>query len=153
MSSVRIVLIALVALLVGTFIPVLIQLRATLKAMERRMEDTGGRIDRFLEDSQVVAHRLARISSGFDGGEDAVKNAMDAIRNLTAVMTRLTSWAGIASTVGAAVGPAVASAVQTYRSKRLEDEQDLEDELELNLGGDGNVIEEGLARLAAEPNN
>ena len=151
MSSVSLVLIVLLALLVGVFSPMLVQLRATLKAMERRIQETGGRLDRVLDDAQIVAHRLARISRGFDGGEESLKDAMDAIRNLTATMNRLTSWTGIASTVGAAVGPAVASAVQAYRFSREDDE--LEPEGGPNLVGDEEATEERLVSLAAEKNN
>jgi uncharacterized protein YoxC len=151
MSSVSLVVVALVALLIGVSIPVLLQFRATLKAMERRLEDTGKRLDLFLEDSQVVAHRLARMSGGLEGGEDSIRDAMDAIRNLTAVMNRMTSWAGLASTVGAAVGPAVASAVQSYRSSF--DEGDLAPDEEPFSRGDDDAMQEGLARAVETTNN
>jgi uncharacterized protein YoxC len=116
--------IALAALFLGVTIPVLVQLRSTLKEMQERMKSTGDRVDQLLDDSQVVAHRMARMSAGLEGGEDSIRDLLSAVGDLSRVMNRMTSWMGIASSVGAAVGPAVASAVHAYRSPPGEEEEE-----------------------------
>lgn len=113
MSPSTIVLIALLALFIGVLIPVLVQLRATLRQMERRLETTGARLDKILDDSEVVTHRLARVSSGLEGGEETVHSLMTSLGELSRIVNRTSSWLA----VGAAVGPAVASAVRAYRER------------------------------------
>lgn len=125
MNTASLVVIVLVALLIGASIPVLVQLRATLKATQKGLEALRQRLDTILEDSQVVAKRLARVSDGLEGGEDSIRDLMLAIRRVSGVMNRSSSWIGIASSLGAAVGPSVAAAVQAYRSR-----QSLEEEVE-----------------------
>jgi uncharacterized protein YoxC len=124
MSTSSVILIAILSLFVGVTIPVLIQFRATLRELEQRLRTTGGRLDRVLEDSEIVAQRIAHLTEGFDGKEHAVGELLTSVSELSKAMTRVSGWMGIASSVGAVVGPAVTSAVRAYRSSRWEESEE-----------------------------
>ena len=95
MESWRVVEIVLVSVLVGTLLPVLFQLRTTLKAAEKFIVDAGPRIDRSLTDVAAAADRIDRVG---------------------ATVERLTNSIALAAKLGAAVGPAVAAAVRAFRA-------------------------------------
>ncbi len=95
MESWRVVEIVLVSVLVGTLLPVLFQLRSTLKAAEQFIVAAGPRLDRSLTDIAAAADRIDRVG---------------------ATVERLTSSISLAAKLGAAVGPAVAAAVRAFRA-------------------------------------
>ena len=111
------VLVAVVALLVGALLPVLFQLSLTLRAVRSVAEQAGP----VVASVGATAERLQRITEKLeaDGRIDA---ALATIDSLSRTAAKLQETARLASTVGAAVLPAVAAAVQAWQASSERDE-------------------------------
>lgn len=92
-------LVILVAVLVGAALPALIQLRATLREMQKSVKridglvmrlEAGGRVEQLVEDLASVSRSMAQLR--------------DTVR--------------VAAAVGAAVGPALAAAIHAFQGGR-----------------------------------
>jgi hypothetical protein len=94
MDSWRIAEIVLLSVLVGTLLPVLFQLRSTLRTAQKLLEEAGPRLHRSLDEVTTAAGRVDRVGSAVE---------------------RLAGSVKLAATLGAAVGPAVAAAVKALR--------------------------------------
>jgi hypothetical protein len=114
MDAARVVEIVLVSVLLGALLPVLVQLWMTLRTVQRRLEGTADRLDRALEGLGVAAERLNRATQPLDDGR-RVRELMDAVDGLAKTVNELRSSAKVASTVGAAIAPAIAAAVRALR--------------------------------------
>jgi hypothetical protein len=109
MEAYQAVLVALAALLVGVLIPVVFQVLATLRAVRAVVEQAGPAVASI----QATAARLDRLTVKLE--EDGrVDRALEAVDSLSRTVTRLQETAKLASTVGAAVVPAVMAAVQAW---------------------------------------
>jgi hypothetical protein len=117
MEAYQVVIVAVVALLVGTLLPVLLQLALTLKAARAAIARAGPA----LTSITVTAERLERLTARIEEG-DRIENALVALDSLTKTVARLQETARVASTVGAALIPAVAAAVQAWRAAGEADE-------------------------------
>lgn len=117
MQSWPIVLVVLVAVLVGSFIPVLLQLHRTLRQLERRLRTTGRRVDRTLDEAQAVAQRVNRLIAGLDGGEKQLTGLLTSAGQLAHALDRVRSTVHVASAVGAAIAPAVVAMVRSFGSE------------------------------------
>lgn len=95
MDTWRVLEIVLVSVLVGTLLPVLFQLASALGSAKRLLETAGPRLERSLDEVTAAAAR---------------------INHLGEKLEQLTKSVGMAATVGAAVGPAVAAAVRAFRA-------------------------------------
>ncbi len=112
-------LVVLAAVLVGAAIPTLIQLRATLRAMEKTLQRSGSRLDEALGATSAAATRIdALVARVEEGGR--IEQVVDGIATASRMVSRLQDTARVASAVGAAVGPAVAAAVRALREDRGE---------------------------------
>jgi hypothetical protein len=111
MEAYQAVLVAVVALLVGALLPVLFQLALTLRAVRAVAEQAGP----VVASVAVTAERLQRITEKLeaDGRVDSALASLDA---LSRTVAKLQETARLASTVGAAVVPAVAAAVQAWQA-------------------------------------
>jgi uncharacterized protein YoxC len=114
MVSWQIVLVVLIAVLVGTSIPVLVQLRATLRQAEQSLRTTGERVDRTLDEAQIAAERLNRLLSGLDGGEKQLAGLLTSIGQLAKSVDRVKSTVNVAAAVGAAIAPSVVAMVRSF---------------------------------------
>jgi hypothetical protein len=111
-----IALVVLAAVLVGAAIPVLVQLRATLRATEKTLHRSGARLDEALGATVAAAARI----DGFvvrleEGGR--LEQLLDGVAALNRMVNQLRDTARVASAVGAAVGPAMAAAVHAFRDR------------------------------------
>jgi monomeric isocitrate dehydrogenase len=111
MEAYQAVLVAVVALLVGALLPVLFQLVLTLRAVRSVAEQAGP----VVASVAVTAERLQRITEKLEA-DGRVDGALAAIDSLTRTVAKLQETARLASTVGAAVVPALAAAVQAWQS-------------------------------------
>lgn len=118
MDSWRIALVVLVAVLVGSLIPVLFQLRTTLRQVERRLRTTGRRVDRTLDEAHAAAERINHLIAGLDGGERQLATLLTSVGQLAQTLDRVRSTVNIASAVGAAVAPAVVAMVRSFGEER-----------------------------------
>jgi len=117
MESWGIALVVLAAVLVGAAIPVLVQLRATLRAMEKTLQQSGGRLDKALDATIAAAGRIDALVVRLDEG-GRIEQFVDGVAAMSRMVSQLRDTLRVASAVGAAVGPAVAAAVHAFREDR-----------------------------------
>jgi hypothetical protein len=117
MESWGIALVILAAVLVGAAIPVLVQLRATLRAMEKTLQRSGARLDEALGATTAAAGRIDALVVRLEEG-GRVEQLLDGLTAVSGMVSQLRDTVRVASAVGAAVGPAVAAAVRAFREDR-----------------------------------
>ena len=117
MESWGIAVVVLAAVLVGAAIPALVQLRATLHAMEKTLHRSGARLDEALGATTAAAGRIDALVVRLEEG-GRIEQLVDGVAALSQMVSRLRDTVRIASAVGAAVGPAVAAAVHAFREDR-----------------------------------
>jgi hypothetical protein len=113
----RVVEIVLLSVTVGALLPVILQLRATLRTVQSRLDGTANRLDRALDEVGVAAGRLNRATEALDDGQ-RVRELMEAIASLSRTVTQLGRHAQVASAIGAAVAPTIEAAVRAMRAPR-----------------------------------
>lgn len=117
MESWGMALVVLAAVLVGAAIPLLVQLRATLRAMEKTLRRSGARLDEALGATTAAAGRIdALIVRLEEGGR--IEQLVDGVAAVSRMVSQLRDTVRVASAVGAAMGPAVAAAVHAFREDR-----------------------------------
>jgi hypothetical protein len=104
MEGWQIGILVLVAMLVGSILPVLFQLRSTLRAVENVIKHTLPQVEHTLDDVSEVADQGAQMVEG------------------------ITSTTRLVSALGAAIGPAIVAGVSSYRSAREAAEQEKEND-------------------------
>lgn len=110
-SNWQVVTVVLLAVLVGALLPVLMQLRATLRAAETTMTRTLPRIDEAMQDVRRLTTDASRLLEGLDSSRQ------------------------LAGAVGAAVGPAILAGLRAYRSSHIDGKK--EPDHEQRAGHDG----------------
>ncbi len=112
-----IALVVLAAVLLSAAIPVPVQLRATLRAMEKMLRRSGTRLDEALGATTTAAGRIDALVVRLEEG-GRIEQVVDGIAAVSRMMSQLRDTVRVASAVGAAVGPAVAAAVHAFREDR-----------------------------------
>jgi uncharacterized protein YoxC len=110
-------LVVLAALLVGAVIPVLVQLRTTLRTMEKTYRRSGAQLDEALGATTAAARRIDALVSRLEEG-GRIEQLVDGVAAVSRMVSQLRDTVRVASAVGAAVGPAVAAAVHAFREDR-----------------------------------
>lgn len=110
-------LVVLAAVLVGAAIPLLVQLRATLRAMEKTLQRTGARLDEALVATTAAVGRIDALVVRLEKG-GRIEELVDGIAGVSRAVSQLRDTVRVASALGAAVGPAVAAAVHAFREDR-----------------------------------
>jgi hypothetical protein len=110
-------LVVLAAVLVGASIPALVQMRATLRAMEKTLQRSGARLDQALGATSAAAGRIDALVVRLEEG-GRIEELVDGIAAVSRMVAQLRDTVRVASAVGAAVGPAVAAAVHAFREDR-----------------------------------
>ena len=111
MEAYQAVVVAVAALLVGALMPVLFQLVLTLRAVRAAVAQAGPAITSIA----ATAERLERLTAKIEE-EGRVDRALEAVDSLSRTVGKLQETAKVASTIGAAVIPAVVAAVQAWRA-------------------------------------
>lgn len=117
MESWGIALVVLSAVLVGAAIPVLVQFRATLRAMEKTLQRSGARFDEALGATVGTAQRIDAFLVRLEGG-GRIERLVDDVAAVSRMVSQLRDTVRVASAVGAALGPAAAAAVHAFREDR-----------------------------------
>ncbi len=117
MESWSAALVVLAAVLVGAAIPVVVQLRATLRTMDKTLQRSGARLDEALRATTVAAGRIDALVVRLEEG-GRIEQLVDGVTAVTGMVNQLRDTVRIASALGAAVGPAVAAAVHAFREDR-----------------------------------
>ena len=118
MSPWQIAILVVVTLFVGLLIPSILQLRATLRAIETVATRTGSRLAVTLRNIELSSERIEHLTRGTEGGERQISELMQRLDEANEVLRRLCRTAQFASSVGAAVGPAVMAAIHAYQNAR-----------------------------------
>jgi hypothetical protein len=107
----------LAAVLVGVAIPALVQLRATLRALEKSLQGSSARLEEALGTTTAAARRIDALVVRLEEG-GRIEQFVDGLTAVSRMLTQLRDTVRVASAVGAAVGPAVAAAVHAFRDDR-----------------------------------
>jgi hypothetical protein len=110
-------LVVLAAVLVGAAVPVLVQLRATLRAIEQTLRRSGPRLDEAMAATIAAASKIGALVVRVEAA-GRIEQVVDGVAAVSRLAAQLKDTVRIASAVGAAVGPALAAAVQALRDDR-----------------------------------
>ncbi len=104
------VLVGLVGVLVGAAIPVLLQLRKTLKAAEETMEVTGRHLNDALDQLSITLVRVNRAADELEGGVKRVSSLLTALGGIGDALVRVRSTVGTVASLGSILGGALLAA-------------------------------------------
>ena len=104
------VLVALVAVLVGAAIPVLLQLKKTLKAAEQTMEVTGRHLNEALERLSITLERVNRAAGELENGVNRVSSLLSDLGGIGDALSKVRSTVGTMASLGSILGAALLAA-------------------------------------------
>jgi uncharacterized protein YoxC len=104
------VLVALAAVLVGAAIPVLVQLRRTLKTTQDTLEMTGRHANDALARLTETLERVNRAADGLEHGVSKVSSLLEVLGGLGDALSKVRSTVGAAASMGSIVGSALLAA-------------------------------------------
>ena len=107
------VILALAALLVGAFLPALLQLTLAVRSWRSTAERTGSAMVAI----EATAERVDRLTSRLEEG-GRVERLLEAVDSLAGAATRAQETLRVVTAVGAALGPAMGAAVRAWRESR-----------------------------------
>ena len=114
MDILALVAVVLLALLVGLAIPVLLQVRATLKSAERFLDSTTTKVDRALGELTQLTTRLSHVVGEVEGHLPRVQRVLDASDGLVGSVEKIGNGLRIATTVGPAAFAAVKAIFSSF---------------------------------------
>jgi uncharacterized protein YoxC len=103
--------VVLLAVLVGAALPVLFQLYSTLSFARRLLDRLGPRVDSTLADISDASRGLNRVGHELEQNTKRAQALFDAMGDIGESVGRLRDSLKTASTVSAALGPAIAAAI------------------------------------------
>lgn len=104
--------VVLLAVLVGATVPVLIQLRSTLRTARELLDRVGPKLDGTLTQVREVSQRLNRVGGGLEKSTKRAQLLLDAAGDMGEAIQGLRESMKTAAAVGSALGPAIAAAVK-----------------------------------------
>jgi uncharacterized protein YoxC len=116
------VLVALAAVMVGAAVPVLLQLRKTLKAAEQTLETTGRHLNEALDQLSVTLERVNRASEELEHGVKRVSSLLAALGGIGDALIKVRSTVGTVASLGSILGGAFLAAFG-LRSRHKDDEE------------------------------
>ena len=102
----------LLAVLVGIAIPVLLQLRSTLKTLESVLKKTGRNLDEALDEITSAAQRVNVLGKELEEGATRMRMLFDVAGDIGKGLGKIKNAVSTASAAAGAVGPAVTAAVK-----------------------------------------
>lgn len=112
-----VVAVVLVAVLVGTAIPALLQLRRTLRTMETFLETTGVRLNRALDEASEAGAKIRLAAGHIEGGAAKLRKPLGAAGSVADSLGELReSLRGLVGGI-ASVGPAIAGAIHAVAGR------------------------------------
>lgn len=112
----------LLAIIVGALIPVLVQLRRTLRAAETVLSSTGPKIDKTLEEVSEAASRINQVGRSLERDAEGLRVFTDAAANLGKSIKQAHDSLRMVTAVGAAVGPAIAAGLRSLFTSARDDD-------------------------------
>jgi uncharacterized protein YoxC len=123
------VLVAFAAILVGVAVPVLLQLRKTLKAAEETMESTGRHVNETLDQLSITLLRVNRASEELERGMSRASSLLAALGGIGDALGKVRSSLGTVASLGSILGGALLAAF-SRGSRDNDKEADPQDALE-----------------------
>lgn len=117
MDPINIAFLTLAALITGAFLPVLFQLRTTLRSVQLVLDTAGPRLAKTLAEVAVTTQE-------FNGIAKEVASTLDQMRGTVRTATA----------IGGAIGPAIVAAVNAYKTIRADDARDQAAESDDSIG-------------------
>jgi hypothetical protein len=117
MEAWQLTAIILGSLLVGAFLPLLAILTMTLLALRKQILSSGQRLDLVLDQTHETVARVNRLTTGLEGGEKQLADLKNTLGDLIETVGKFNSTLKMATALGAAIGPAVASFVQAIAAR------------------------------------
>jgi ABC-type transporter Mla subunit MlaD len=120
--------VVLLAVLVGATTPVLFQLYSTLRLTKKLLDRLGPKMDSTLTEVREAGQRLNRVGSGLERSTKRAQVLLEAAGDIGESVSKLRDSLKTATTVSAALGPAIAAAIGALTemgsrgSARTEDE-------------------------------
>jgi uncharacterized protein YoxC len=111
METWTIVGVVLLAVLVGSAVPVLFQLYSTLRATRGLIQQVGPKLDTTLTELRDTSKRLNRVGSELEQSVRRAKVLLEAVGDIGESIQGLRDSMRTATAVGKALGPALAAAV------------------------------------------
>jgi hypothetical protein len=115
MENWQLALVTIAALIAGAAIPLLFQLRTTLRQMKdsvTRVEET---LQPTLEDARVAMHRMRLVTDAVQGDEESVGRNFNELMGSASELAATLRGLGNSAKVATAVGSAVAAGVRAFR--------------------------------------
>jgi uncharacterized protein YoxC len=109
----QVVAVVLLAVLVGALIPVLIQLRRTLRSAETVLQTTGPKLDRTLDEVSEAASRINQLGRSLEKDAEGLRLFTDAAAGLGRSLKQAQESLRLMTAVGAAVGPAIVAGLRS----------------------------------------
>ena len=104
MDPMGVAFLTLAALLTGALMPLIFQVRATLRSAQRALDSSGPKLAQTLTEMAAVTQELNTVAKDVAATVDQVRGT---VRTATAI--------------GSAVGPAMVAAIQAFKAIRAED--------------------------------
>jgi len=106
------VLVALAVLFVGFAIPVLVQLRQTLKVAEDTLNSTGRRLDEALGKLSFTLEQVNRASSEMEHGVRRLASLLEALGGMGDALAKVRTSVGSATSIAMSLGSVVVGAMK-----------------------------------------
>lgn len=112
----------LLAIIVGALIPVLVQLRKTLRAAETVLGSTGPKIDKTLDEVSEAAARINQVGRTLERDAEGLRVFTDAAANLGKSLKQAHDSLRVVTAIGAAVGPAITAGLRSFFTPARDDD-------------------------------
>lgn len=122
------ILVGLAAILVGSAVPALLQLRRTLKTAEETLSSTGRHVDESLRQLATTLERVNRAAAELEHGASRARSLAEALGGLGDMLTGARASLGSVASLGASLVAVLAGAVRAAFSR--EDDAPAADEPE-----------------------
>ena len=121
-----IIVAVLLGVLVGAALPVLSQLRRTMKAAETAMQQSGAKLDRILEQASEATSRINRITAELETSTGHMRGVFQLLEGLGDLAARLNDKVKIVDSLAVALGPALVAAARAVWPDGKEPPEDTE---------------------------
>lgn len=115
----QIIVVVLAAVAVGFLVPALVQMRRTLRSAELFLESTRPRLVRTLDDLSATSARLNELSATLEQNLGRVRPALGGVSDdLVRTVENFRGSLRLVSSIGAALGPAIAAWIGALMARR-----------------------------------
>ena len=123
MSAAVIALLVLVSVLAGALLPLILQARTTLRSVQAVLDEGRPKLLQTLDELSQAAHQVKAVAADVEEAAPQITAFLDTLGEVRETIEQVQGTVRSASTVAAAIGPAVAAAVQAFRAIRAEERE------------------------------